>query len=780
MITRHLFKMDTHLEFHDAIINHGWDPGAIFADGLPHRFDTDKPKDKAGWYVFFGEAGAYGSWKGEKYKWSSGNGDKWDETKKAEYKAKMERVEKDRETAKAKAKKRAQFIWKKATEASQDHPYLKTKGVKAYGLRNYKGALVVPLRNHEGDIESVQFISEKGDKRFLKDGNIQGNYFEIPGNDEKLCCEGYATGASGHEATGATVTVAFNCGNLDAVAEKVKADVIASDNDAWTKKPDGTPWNPGREKALSIGWKHNVKVAIPEFPDVGNKPTDFNDLATLEGISAVKKQIEAAKYPQEILLEECEADKGAPYRPEHLEGLNTFKRRDLPGWRTLRHSLKRLQIGVTELDKCITEHVTSIEGSRLTQLETAKKAIETYGPENVFTTEIFIWRYNGSGLWQKADDRDVKRTIHAKMDDDDISKGLVDSVLDLFKTETFRANHRFDIDTTAINCLNGELHWSGGKWELRAHSRENYRTSQLPVGYNRAAMAPRFEQFLAEVFEGDPDQAEKIFLIIELFGYSLLSSSAFEVFTILIGPGANGKSVLLDILTELLGTENVAAVQPNQFDNRFQRAHLHCKLANVVTEIAEGHEIQDAQLKSICSGELTTAEHKHKPPFDFRPFATCWFASNHMPHSRDFSDALFRRAVIIPFNRIFLEHEQDRDLKNKLKAELPGILNLALEGMAAVFQRNGFTKTSSCEKAKNEWRTECDQIAQFAQEKAVFGPELKTQLSDGYRVYTEWAAEVGIRRTVGRRKFAERMNRLGAKSQQSTGGYYYLFGVYIK
>jgi len=414
------------------------------------------------------------------------------------------------------------------------------------------------------------------------------------------------------------------------------------------------------------------------------------------------------------------------------------------------------------------------------QLETAKKAIASYGPGNVFTTEIFVWDYNGAGLWQKADDRHVKQSIHKEMNDDDISKGLVDSVLDLFKTETFRSNHNFDVDVTAINTLNGELHWTGEKWELREHKRDNFRTTQIPVEHDPNATAPRFEQFLSEVFDGDSDQAEKIFLIIELIGYTLLSSTAYEVFIILIGPGANGKSVLLDIITALLGTENVAAVQPNQFDNRFQRAHLHCKLANIVTEIAEGHEIQDAQLKSIVSGELTTAEHKHKPPFDFRPFATCWFASNHMPHSRDFSDALFRRAGIIPFNRTFSESEQDKSLKDKLKAELPGILNLALEGMAAVFQRNGFTKTSSCEQAKSEWRLECDQIAQFAQERALFAPELKTLVSDGYRIYREWAAEVGIRRTVGRRKFTERMSRLGAKSKQSTGGYYYLFGVFIQ
>jgi phage/plasmid-associated DNA primase len=131
--------------------------------------------------------------------------------------------------------------------------------------------------------------------------------------------------------------------------------------------------------------------------------------------------------------------------------------------------------------------------------------------------------------------------------------------------------------------------------------------------------------------------------------------------------------VLLSVLAALLGQHNVAAVQPSQFDNRFQRAHLHGKLANIVTEIAEGAELADAALKAIVSGELTTAEHKHKPPFDFQPFATCWFGTNHMPHSRDFSDALFRRAIVLTFNRKFYGTDRDEGLKEKLFAELPGI-----------------------------------------------------------------------------------------------------------
>lgn len=213
----------------------------------------------------------------------------------------------------------------------------------------------------------------------------------------------------------------------------------------------------------------------------------------------------------------------------------------------------------------------------------------------------------------------------------------------------------------------------------------------------------------------------------------------------------------------------MSAVQTSQFDNKFQRAHLHCKLINLVTEIAQGHEMADAQLKAIVSGELTTAEHKHKPPFDFEPYATCWFGTNHMPHTRDFSDALFRRAIIIPFNRVFKEEEQDNHLKEKLVEELPVILNLALECLEGVVVKGEFSKTDETEDAKQKWKFECDQVAEFADECCEFGPGLEIESQKIYNYYTAWAEHTGIKKTLNRKNFSTRMVRLGAQLERTAG-----------
>ena len=92
------------------------------------------------------------------------------------------------------------------------------------------------------------------------------------------------------------------------------------------------------------------------------------------------------------------------------------------------------------------------------------------------------------------------------------------------------------------------------------------------------------------MFEGEPDKEERKTLLLEMMGYSLIQSTDYEKFMILTGVGANGKSVVLNILIAMLGQRQVSGVRPTQLDNKFQVAHLHGKLANVVTELPEGAE----------------------------------------------------------------------------------------------------------------------------------------------------------------------------------------------
>ena len=259
-------------------------------------------------------------------------------------------------------------------------------------------------------------------------------------------------------------------------------------------------------------------------------------------------------------------------------------------------------------------------------LDLARKVIDNIGNDNILGAGPFIYIWD-AGAWRQLEDLTICQIVQQTISGDvSITKSAVDSVAAVLQREVFKRDHEFNVgNPEVVNCLNGELHLEDGIWILKPHNRENFRTSQIPVEYNPEARAPRFERFLSDVFKGDSDAWEKIKAVLEMFGYTLMAHCRHERFILLIGPGGNGKSVLMDILQWLTGQKNVVGVQPDQLDNTFKRAHLNGKLLNLVTEIKQGEVIADAALKAIVSGETCTVEHKFKPPFEMQPFSTCWF-----------------------------------------------------------------------------------------------------------------------------------------------------------
>lgn len=213
----------------------------------------------------------------------------------------------------AQAAAQANTIWESATELEGDeHPYLKRKLVKSFGLRigrfrNQDGALLVPIRNIDGQITSLQAIFQNEnpqlgrDRDYLPGGQKRG-CFHVIGNKPTganpviVICEGYSTGASIHIATGYCVVVAFDAGNVPTVAKLMRQQfgratiVVAADNDQWHedgKQNDGVHY--ARQASITTGGL----LAVPKFSRLSDKPTDFNDLHVLEGLNTVRDQINA-------------------------------------------------------------------------------------------------------------------------------------------------------------------------------------------------------------------------------------------------------------------------------------------------------------------------------------------------------------------------------------------------------------------------------------------------------------------------------------------------------
>jgi len=231
---------------------------------------------------------------------------------KQERAARIEAAKRQEEADKAECRQRSAELWKLSREEMPaDHPYLIKKRVKPYGIRWQQSGnlLVIPVQDMAGTLHGLQFIDPEGSKRFKSDTDKLGHFHRIPGKGKIVICEGYATGASIHEATGFCVLVAFDAGNLLPVSTAAREKwqdrqiIIAADDDY------ATAGNPGLTKATAAARAITGLLAIPSFPDNrGVKDTDFNDMARLTTPEAVRACIDGTAIVTPAPAEENPAE----------------------------------------------------------------------------------------------------------------------------------------------------------------------------------------------------------------------------------------------------------------------------------------------------------------------------------------------------------------------------------------------------------------------------------------------------------------------------------------
>jgi P4 family phage/plasmid primase-like protien len=430
--------------------------------------------------------------------------------------------------------------------------------------------------------------------------------------------------------------------------------------------------------------------------------------------------------------------------------------------------------GFDEINDDDFEESTEGKSSKPIQFVIANEVLKRFGLDNIVHANGRFNTWKGeSGVWPHMSDQAVKQMIQKVVPKIQITKSIVDNVLSLIKTMAHIENHRFNQVNDGINTLNGTIKQVNDEWILTPHEKSEYRTSVVPIKHDPTAKAPRFLLFLDEIFRDDPDIVGKKLLFLQALGYTLLSSTPYQSIFFFTGLGANGKSVALDLFREMCGAENVSAVPMDQMNARFSRAQMDGKLANLVSELAEGQRLPEAPIKAISSGDFMTVERKGFDPYEVSLFSTLIFATNHLPHTRDLTHALQRRARIIQFGRTFSPSEQDPHLIDKLKGELPGILNLALEALKQLFVDGQFVEPQSSKDAKKEWLYQSDQVAQFVNDRCVLIVDERVSVVELYRAYRAWAVDSGIKSLLAKKSFTQRLSTSGIESTKSGNIRYY-------
>ena len=320
-------RTEIQAEFADALHRAGLRPkGAPIMDGRKHRapVEGDRRGRLSGTYIGHLDAHPAGyihNFKtGEEIRWRASRSNKEltpEERATAREALAAQQAARDaqRRHQEAVVSHAVSAVWNRAKPV-QTHPYLARKGVEAHGLRqNRRGELLVPMRDIDGRLWSVQTITPDGGKLFRREGRKQGTHAllgDLQPGAPVVIAEGFATAATLRETTSLTTVVAFDSGNLMDVARAYRERdperpiIFAADNDHHLPRRDPPSPNVGLTKATEAAAAVKGIVLAPSFAPT-DKGTDWNDYAAQHGKPAIRAQAQAALGSHAIELPELSA-----------------------------------------------------------------------------------------------------------------------------------------------------------------------------------------------------------------------------------------------------------------------------------------------------------------------------------------------------------------------------------------------------------------------------------------------------------------------------------------
>lgn len=374
----------------------------------------------------------------------------------------------------------------------------------------------------------------------------------------------------------------------------------------------------------------------------------------------------------------------------------------------------------------------------------------------IFVNDIGFHIYNGQ-YWRKVHENMIQHIIKQKLGYKAMTN-YIKNVTELIEKEKQIDGDKLNNNRNRIILLNGTLDVSDWKNPIFYHNkfyREDYGTIQLNCNYDKEAKSPTFEKYLKTVFESDN---ERINLIEEMLGYCLVPSNKFEKGFMLYGSGSNGKSVLLQVINNLITEENISNVDLSDLEKSFSRSMLYNKLVNLTDEM-EGKIKDSGFYKRIVSGNTIEAQFKFKDSFKFKPFCTMVFAMNNFPQVNDKTHGLYRKMIMIPFDVTIKEEHQDKDLSEKLRNELDGILQIALTGLNRLAEQNRFTYSSKGNSIMEEFKRNSNPVVIFFDDMVVENKDGEINSKELYALYTKFCNDEGIKDVMNNINFGKEVKK---------------------
>jgi putative DNA primase/helicase len=349
------------------------------------------------------------------------------------------------------------------------------------------------------------------------------------------------------------------------------------------------------------------------------------------------------------------------------------------------------------------------------------------------------------------------------------SKLGIENMLELSQSEQGISVHVNDFDNIPylLNCLNGTIDLRTGN--LESHNRKDLLTHMINVHYNKSSDCPKFKRFIDQIMNNNGNLVSYVRKIV---GYSLTGYTREQCYFVFYGSGSNGKSTLLNVLRELLGSF-VKNIDFNSltYSGHSARGDLARLIgARVVTcvEVEPRKVVNETVINRITGGDPITVKKMYCDPFEYIPRYKIIIAGNDKPNLEGLKHATWRRIRLIPFS---VQFEKGKGLNDKLTEELleelPGILTWAVEGCLE-WQKEGLEPPKEVEVATSAYRVEKDNLIEFLKEACVANPQASVKSVDLYASYQSWCIG-NDKTTLGKKNFAESLRNKGFNKVKMQG-----------
>lgn len=413
------------------------------------------------------------------------------------------------------------------------------------------------------------------------------------------------------------------------------------------------------------------------------------------------------------------------------------------------------------------------------------------------------WEYRG-GVWSRTEESAIKARVQstilglAKAENESLkelasaaaeSRGdrlssLVNTVFSTIESRVAEDGNDDPLALSAnrvsmvVNCQNAELWFNdAGAMKVGRHNPQHLLTSQIGCAYDAKAECPTWDAAVRKVFQRCENPEAVIRHFEEVMGYILQPTRHAAAWVMLKGPGGNGKSFLMAVISTLMGPQAVIGASVGELAHGVS-AHftdsLQGKLMLLDDDLKTGTLLPDDWLKKLSEAKLITANPKFGRPYNFTARSIPVILANSWPGTVDLTGGMRRRALIFESHHVLTESEKDpKHFRQIIEGELSGVLNRLVAGFRRfVVRGQKFDTPAECVGSAEEWLAQSNATALFVQKAIEKTGNIHdyitgTRLYDAYINWaTHWERNV---HGLGRSKFYEQMTRLGIKRVNHSG-----------